>query len=1127
MTPLQYCILVLGLVVLCSVAAAETPVADFSASPTTGTEPLSVTFTDTSTNTPTSWIWTYRNATTGWILFDTSQNPTFTFPAGSYDINLIVTNDDGSDTKTITDNILVSVAPPVAGFSATPTSGTEPLSVTFTDSSTSTPNAWTWAYRNATTGWTLFSNDQNPTFTFPTGIYDINLTAGNSAGSNDEVRVSYITVSPPVLTPDAEFSGTPVSGDAPLLVTFTDSSTNSPNAWTWAYRNATTGWTQFSNDQNPTFTFPTGIYDINLTAGNKAGSNDEVRVSYITVAPPVLTPDAEFSGTPVSGDAPLLVTFTDSSTNSPDSWTWAYRNATTAWTLFSNDQNPAFTFPAGTYDINLTATNAGGSDDEIKTGLLTVTVPLPVAAFTASPVSGTEPLTVRFSDLSTNSPTSWDWSFGDGSLVNATQQHPVHTYAAAGSYTVSLNVTNAAGSSLLTRTKYISVTSGIPSTPEADFTGLPVSGGVPLTVLFTDLSINQPTGWAWFFGDETYAQPWTLRNASSGWTARGGHSTVVLPDGSIVLMGGYDSGYKNDVWRSTDNGATWGQMNASADWTARYDHTSVTLPDGSIVLMGGYENGGYKNDVWRSTDKGASWTLMTAGANWPARRLATSVVMPDGSIVLMGGYASAYKNDVWRSADKGASWTRVTAAANWSIRSEQASVVMPDGSIVLMGGIYSTTFKNDVWRSTDSGATWTQMNASAGWAARKHPSCVAMPDGSIVLMSGSSSAGYKNDVWRSTDNGAMWTQLTASAEWTPRIYPSSVAMPDGSIVLTGGKYTPTYKGDTWRFQPVGSSLQNPTHTYTATGTYNVTLQAYNSLGYDSSRKVRYVTLSDLPALTDRISIYKDGSWYIDMNGDGVWDAGDQNYGFGAPLWTPVAGDWNNDGNTEIGVYRDGAWYLDYDASGWWSAGDRNFGYGAPGWTPVVGDWNGDGSDKIGAYLDGAWYLDYDGSGTWDSGDKNFAFGGAGWEPVIGKWTDGTSKIGVYKDGVYYIDYSGDYAYNAGDRTIMYGTAGSTAVTGDWNSDGLTEVGTKTGSAWMLDYDGLGAVNASTKSYTFGAGGWSPVTGDWNADGKDKIGIYLDGAWYLDANGNGAWDAGTDRNFAFGTSGWIPVVGKWS
>ena len=54
--------------------------------------------------------------------------------------------------------------------------------------------------------------------------------------------------------------------------------------------------------------------------------------------------------------------------------------------------------------------------------------PSPVANFTGTPVIGTAPLTVVFTDLSTNVPTAWNWTFGDGDVTNATDQNPVHTY---------------------------------------------------------------------------------------------------------------------------------------------------------------------------------------------------------------------------------------------------------------------------------------------------------------------------------------------------------------------------------------------------------------------------------------------------------------------------------------------------------------------------------------------------------------------------------------------------------------------------------------------------------------------------------------------------------------------------
>jgi PKD repeat protein len=72
-------------------------------------------------------------------------------------------------------------------------------------------------------------------------------------------------------------------------------------------------------------------------------------------------------------------------------------------------------------------------------------------------------------------------------------------------------------------------------------------------------------------------------------------------------MGGDDlNEFKNDVWRSTDNGATWTQVNSGAGWAPRLYHSSVVMPDGSIVLMGGIFDNGYKNDVWRFITVGSS-----------------------------------------------------------------------------------------------------------------------------------------------------------------------------------------------------------------------------------------------------------------------------------------------------------------------------------------------------------------------------------------------------------------------------------------------------------------------------------------------------------------------------------------
>jgi PKD repeat protein len=165
-------------------------------------------------------------------------------------------------------------------------------------------------------------------------------------------------------------------------------------------------------------------------------------------------PVANFSGNPTSGTAPLTVYFTDLSTNNPTSWAWDFQNN---GSTDSTSQNPSFQYTsAGQYTVKLTATNAAGSDEEIKTNYITVTaLQPPVANFTGNPTSGPVPLTVDFTDTSTNNPTSWSWTFGVGGT--STAQNPSHQYTSVAQYTVSLTATNAAGSDGETKTNYIDV----------------------------------------------------------------------------------------------------------------------------------------------------------------------------------------------------------------------------------------------------------------------------------------------------------------------------------------------------------------------------------------------------------------------------------------------------------------------------------------------------------------------------------------------------------------------------------------------------------------------------------------------------------------------------------------------
>lgn len=245
-------------------------------------------------------------------------------------------------------------------------------------------------------------------------------------------------------TPVTAFSGTPLSGSALLTVNFTDASINNPTSWLWNFGDNTT-----SAAKNPSHIYSTtGTYTVTLTATNNNGSNTLTKTNYITaITPP--NPIASFTGSPLTGNRPLTVTFNNTSTNAT-SWSWNFGDNTT-----STSKNPSHTYAnAGTYTVRLTATNVNGSNTLTRTNYITVNNPQLKASFTGTPLSGKRPLTIRFADSSIGA-TSWSWNFGDN--TTSTSRNPIHVYSRSGLYTVRLTVRNGNTSNTLIRTNYVNV----------------------------------------------------------------------------------------------------------------------------------------------------------------------------------------------------------------------------------------------------------------------------------------------------------------------------------------------------------------------------------------------------------------------------------------------------------------------------------------------------------------------------------------------------------------------------------------------------------------------------------------------------------------------------------------------
>jgi PKD repeat protein len=176
------------------------------------------------------------------------------------------------------------------------------------------------------------------------------------------------------------------------------------------------------------------------------------------VAPATTAPAASFTanGSTASslsvtqGQTVILV---DTSTGTVASRSWALGDGTSA-TSTTVVKTYATT---GAKTVTLSVTGAARTTTATKTINVTAATAAPVASFSASPVTGTAPLAVKFSDASSGSISSWSWSFGNGATSAA--QSPTYTYASAGTYTVSLTVTGPGGSNTATKTNYVTVAS--------------------------------------------------------------------------------------------------------------------------------------------------------------------------------------------------------------------------------------------------------------------------------------------------------------------------------------------------------------------------------------------------------------------------------------------------------------------------------------------------------------------------------------------------------------------------------------------------------------------------------------------------------------------------------------------
>jgi lysophospholipase L1-like esterase len=217
-------------------------------------------------------------------------------------------------------------------------------------------------------------------------------------------------------------------------------------------------------------------------------------------------------------------------------------------------------------------------------------------------------------------------------------------------------------------------------------------------------------------------------------------------------------------------------------------------------------------------------------------------------------------------------------------------------------------------------------------------------------------------------------------------------------------------------------------------------------------------------------------------------------------WTPVTGDWDGDGTTNIGVVDPSStWHLRIGPGG---ATALTFPFGPPGSVPVVGDWDGSGHVGIGVVdpLTAMWYLrDSVGPGP---PDHVFQYGVPGWEFVAGDWSgSGHTGIGVFNPWTDQWLLRNDSSPGFPDFIFAFGVPGMRGVAGDWTGAGRASVGVvdTTTMTWVLLSPFTQGDLYLLPLFQYGGAHWFPVVGDWVGNGNVAVGaVDPYGDWFLRA-----------------------------
>jgi len=648
----------------------------------------------------------------------------------------------------------------------------------------------------------------------------------------------------------------------------------------------------------------------------------------------------------------------------------------------------------------------------------------------------------------------------------------------------------------------------------------------------------------------------TWQSTGSMTSGRAGHKAMLLPDGKVLVSGGYNGAYlaSAELYDPAANGGLGAWTPAGSMSDSRVWHTMTLLPNGKVLATGGEDGSATFStssaDLYDPAANGGLGAWSPTGSMAQHRGAHVATLLPDGKVLVAGGlwYEPGIgfgTVDLAEIYDPSAgTWLPTSSMRNR--RHHHTATLLPNGTVLVTGGgIYGSGSHLAAELFDSDAGTWTNTGSMS--TARGQHTATLLSNGHVLVAGGLGGGGALSSAERydPAANGGLGAWSAAGSMAQSRFEHSAVLLLNGRVLEVGGGYSGTAPRSSAELHaPVsdGPFLGSIAQQFAKPGAI-VTLRGYN---FEDTQEGSTVTFNGVDA---GLAL----SWI-----DGEISIGVPTGAGSGPVAITVGGETSNglflqviqvcdfegDGRTEITVWRpgDGIWWIKNSSDS--GVAVTQWGSSAVNDVPVPGDYDGDGMTDVAVWRssDGNWWIkkssdsgvtvtqwgastdkvvpaDYDGDGTmdvavWRPGDGNWwikkssdsgvtvtqwGSGAVNDVPVPGDYDgDGTTDVAVWRpgDGNWWIKRSSD----SGVTVTQWGSGAvnDVPVPGDYDGDGTTDVAVwrpGDGTWWIKKSSDSGV---TVTQWGSGAVNDIPVPGDYDGDGTTDVAVWRpgDGTWWI-------------------------------